>query len=134
MTLINPTLRNKTHAGPNPIAFAKLILALHQKPICRSDVMKEVGIGCATATRWLNVLKNNDLIYIAHWKRKGNQPVAHWMFGYLKESAPRPIPKTKAQMCRDYRQRQLLKIARELQRQYELGVANGKQSNHTTIP
>lgn len=106
MTLINPAIRNKLRPGPNPIAYCELILALHKKPMSRKDIVEQVGICEATTTRWLNLLKAKNLIYVVYWRYAGGQPVAHWMFGYMQESAPRPKPKTSAEMCREWRKRQ----------------------------
>lgn len=114
MTLINHAIRNKLRPGPNPIAFAKLIVALNQKLHSRADVVEQVGITEATATRWLNLLKQEQLIYVAYWRKIGNQPVAHWLFGYMVESEPRPKPKTGAEMCKDYRLRKLVQKQEEL--------------------
>ena len=113
MTLINPTIRNKLRPGPNPIAIAKLIVALNQKPLCRTDVMEQIGITAATATRWLNLLKNENLIYVVYWRYTGGQPVAYWMFGYMVDSEPRPKPKTGAQMSKEWRARKMLARAEE---------------------
>lgn len=95
----------KLYPSSQTISFVEAIKLLTQKPTSREQIAEHTGVSQATIVRWFRALESRELIYVALWKKAGNQPVAYYMFGHPVNSEPRPAPLKNAEYSRNYRAR-----------------------------
>lgn len=91
------------------IAFAHLCELLNSRaPYSQEWFREQIGVSVNTMTKFMRILKNRKLIYIADWTHDGKRistRVALWTWGYNRENAPRPKPVPKEIVNRNSKRR-----------------------------
>lgn len=76
------------------IAFAHLCELMNSRaPYSQAWFREQIGVSMNTMTKFMRILKNRKLIYIAEWTHDGKRistRIALWTWGYNRENAPRP--------------------------------------------
>lgn len=98
----------KQRKGFNPIGMANFFEVLFkEKPKNRTELAEAVGINVSTASRWLQLLIDRKLVYIAFWKKVNGSSnwIAYYAGGYGITDEPKPKPIPNAISCKNARER-----------------------------
>jgi hypothetical protein len=100
-------MKRNTSTLSNHIAFAKLCQYLHESSYTKKELTEKLGVTPGTAGRWINLLHQMQLVYIAEWKyrdiRGGVAAMYEW--GYKKKDVIKRTPPTGAEYAENYRKR-----------------------------
>ena len=104
MTQTTLPTKRKTNTKLYAVAFKELALALHgPKNLSRPEIGEVTGLTNSTVSRWIQMLRDAKLVYVADYRRdsdRGNWiELFHW--GYMRPDATRP----KRMSDREYRSR-----------------------------
>lgn len=100
--------KRKTNTSLYATAFKEVILTLHgPRPVSRQEIAEITGLGIVTVCRWIRMLRNARLVYVAEYRRKakvGNY-IELFRFGYMFQDELRPKRLSNA----EYKRRSKLK-------------------------
>jgi predicted ArsR family transcriptional regulator len=95
----NPSRRSSANAA----ALVTMCKLLQDNSLSRRELSNKLGIRYETAAKWLKLLYNAKLIYIAEWKKlERGYPSSRYEWGSEKD-ATRPKPLKLAEHNRKYR-------------------------------
>lgn len=100
----------------NSTAFAYLCEELNKRLVSQDELRDAVGISNATVVKWVRILKNRKLIYIAGWRRhlESTNWIRLWYWGYGMTDVPKPKASSNSENCKRYRRNKLQKLEKPL--------------------
>jgi transcription initiation factor IIE alpha subunit len=112
--IVAPPKRKFCRESASAIAFAELILVLHQGDWSREEILEQTGIADSTFRGWMRYLKSRNLIYISEYRRTARTGAPRIIYSwnhYLESSdVKKPAPKTQSEYSKTYRRNKALRI------------------------